>query len=101
MGILVVILIVLLGVAGYAIWNLTRKLEVYEDFITSLQTRLTTTLAIIKDIDSRGAFEADDEVGSSFRDIKDAILRIAEFTGPELMSERQRSASAEKTTTTT
>lgn len=76
---IILLLLILLGTACYAIWNLMRKVETCEDFITALQARLTTTLASIKEIDSKGAFEADDEVGSAFQDIKDAILRITDF----------------------
>lgn len=101
MVILVLIFLMILGIAGYAIWNLMRKLETYEDFIASLQTRLVTTLTVIKDIDSKGAFEADDEVGTAFQDIKDAILRIQEFLAPEVMNQEIRSQRDEKTPPTT
>jgi hypothetical protein len=61
------------GALGYACWNLLRKNEVMEDAIDIFYTRLDTTLKTMRAIDSREMFEKDDEVGSVFNQIVDAV----------------------------
>lgn len=65
---------------GYIVWNLLVKLEKYEQLIeiqeTKLQYNLDKLIAMyvaMKEIDSNGAFESDDEVGTIFNDLKDTI----------------------------
>lgn len=80
MIILIIILSFGLLLSGYIIWNLLKKLEKLEDVITDYDTTLqyTTDKLIamymaMKEIDSTGAFESDDEVGSTFKDLKELI----------------------------
>jgi hypothetical protein len=71
------LLILLLLTSGYIIWNLLRKVEKLED-ATNEQTDLiiTLTASVIKidetitQLDSSGAFENDDEIGTFFEQIK-------------------------------
>lgn len=65
---------------GYIVWNLLVKLEKYEQLIeiqeTKLQYNLDKLIAMyvaMKEIDSNGAFESDDEVGTIFTDLKETI----------------------------
>ena len=51
---------------GYIIWNLMRKTELLETWIEDFGDRITRVQQELKDIDSTGHFEADDEVGSIF-----------------------------------
>jgi hypothetical protein len=63
--------------SGYIIWNLLRKVEKLED-VTNEQNELITTLTasvikideVITQLDSSGAFESDDEIGTFFEQIK-------------------------------
>jgi hypothetical protein len=66
-------LILLLFACGYVIWNLLKKLERYEDVIAMNTDNYIQILNAMKEIDSTGAFESDDEVGSTFQDLKNLI----------------------------
>ncbi len=59
--------------AGYGIYNLLNKLERYEDVIAMNTDTYIQILNAMKEIDSTGAFESDDEVGSTFTDLKTLI----------------------------
>jgi hypothetical protein len=67
------ILILLIITLGYVIWNLLKKLERYEDVIAENTNNYIQILNAMKEIDSTGAFESDDEVGSTFTDLKNLI----------------------------
>lgn len=63
--------------AGYGIYNLLRRNEVLEDLVNDQAMKLsdirTTVLDIeakIISLDLKGSFEADDEVGFFFKEIK-------------------------------
>ena len=58
---------------GYVIWNLLKKLERYEDVINANTDSYIAIYNAMKEIDSTGAFESDDEVGSTFQDLKNLI----------------------------
>lgn len=60
---------------SYAVWNLLNKLERYEDVIAENTETYIQILNAMKEIDSTGAFESDDEVGSTFTDLKNLIER--------------------------
>ena len=77
--ILWVVVLTILGTAGWIIWNLLRKVETYEAFCRTLKDDLEYTLKTIKVADLKGAFEADDEVGDAFVTIKQTIMRLEEF----------------------
>ena len=67
------LLILLIITLGYVIWNLLKKLERYEDVIASNTQSYIAIYNAMKEIDSTGAFESDDEVGSTFQDLKNLI----------------------------
>jgi hypothetical protein len=73
MELVIIILTIFLVVAGYAIYNLLNKLERYEDVIAENTNNYIQILNAMKEIDSTGAFESDDEVGSTFTDLKNLI----------------------------
>ena len=70
------ILIILLGISGYVIWNLNRKLEHMESWVESFVLRVRDTYNNMMDVDSKGHFESDDEVGSIFQGIKSIITEL-------------------------
>jgi flagellar basal body-associated protein FliL len=79
MGI-IILLTIFLFVAGYIIYNLFNKLEKLENLIESqdekLQYNVDKLIAMymaMKEIDTNGAFESDDEVGTIFNDLKELI----------------------------
>jgi hypothetical protein len=72
---------------GYVIWNLTRKTELLETWIENFSDKITQVQRELKDIDSTGHFESDDEIGAIFEGIKEVINDLNEFTEGESISE--------------
>ena len=83
-GIIITILVILLGTSGYVIWNLNRKLEHMESWVESFVLRVRDTYNNMMDVDSKGHFEADDEVGSIFQGIKSIITELNESIEEEI-----------------
>jgi hypothetical protein len=50
-----------------------------EDYFESLQQAIVTTIAQMKSIDIRGAFEADDEVGLVFKGMLNMVVSLNTF----------------------
>jgi hypothetical protein len=73
---------------GYVIWNLMRKTELLETWVEDFGNRITRVQQELKDIDSTGHFEADDEVGSIFDSIKEVINELNDLTEGEEVSEQ-------------
>ena len=82
-----IILGLLVLAEGYVIWNLTRKTEMLETWIEDFSDRITRVQQELKDIDSTGHFEADDEIGTIFEGIKEVISELNDFTEGEEISE--------------
>ena len=82
---------IVLGIAvlaeGYVIWNLTRKTELLETWVENFSDRIARVQQELKDIDSTGHFEADDEIGSIFEGIKEVINELNDLTEGESISE--------------
>jgi hypothetical protein len=77
MIILVIILSVLILVLSYTTYNLLRKNEKQEDILSSYLTYLNKISEIIEtsdkkihEVDIKGSFESDDEIGFFFTNIK-------------------------------
>ena len=65
------VLVTLLFIAScYVIWNLNTKLESLEDWITDFINTIEKVQMDMTKIDYKGYFEADDEVGQIFEQIK-------------------------------
>jgi hypothetical protein len=69
---------------SYIVFNLTRKVERLETWIEDYAQRIQDTQQVLKEIDSKGTFEADDEIGVIFTSIKEAVDEINEITEQEL-----------------
>ena len=74
--ILITLLTISTAVLSYAVYNLLKKLESYEDFIEDELNRNEALLEALRQIDNRQMFEKDDEVGSIFYQIKETIERF-------------------------
>tara|TARA_B100000214_G_C23742826_1_gene524045 strand:+ start:159 stop:419 length:261 start_codon:yes stop_codon:yes gene_type:complete len=83
MPILEIILGVFVLVEGYVVWNLLNKVELLETWVEDFSDRVATTWKDIRDIDSTGHFEADDEVGTIFNSIKDTIQELNNYVEEE------------------
>ena len=69
---------------GWTTFNLTRKVERLETWIESYAQRVIDTQDTLKEIDDKGSFEADDEIGVVFQSIKETIDELNEITHEEL-----------------
>ena len=78
------VLVTLLFIAScYVIWNLNTKLESLEDWITDFINTIEKVQMDMAKIDYKGYFEADDEVGQIFEQIKTTINQLDRFKGEE------------------
>ena len=82
----IIILSVLVVILGYTTYNLLRKNEKQEDILAGYLDYLDKLSRVIevsdnklKQIDSRGTFESDDEVGFFFQQIKGLQDILNEF----------------------
>ena len=75
---------VLLVIEGYIIWNLFRKTELLETWVEDFTQRIQTVQNNLNEIDSSGAFESDDEVGTIFEQIKETVKQLETFKGEEV-----------------
>ena len=82
-----IILGLLVLAEGYVIWNLNRKTELLETWVEDFSDRVTQVQQELKEIDSTGHFEADDEIGSIFDSIKEVINDLNDFVESEEISE--------------
>ena len=71
------------GVLIYTTWNLFRKNEIAEDFIILSYMSAEKALLEMKDLDTSGAFEADDETGVVFKALHQVVKDHAKFVGVE------------------
>lgn len=79
MEIAIGILVALLIVAGFAIRNLIKKNEILEDFIAKQSEAIDHCDRRLKNIDDKGFFVADDEVGWFFTELKKIQEALNEF----------------------
>jgi|TARA_R110000787_G_scaffold277299_1_gene386564 hypothetical protein len=79
MIITIAILIALLIVSGFIIWNLLKKNENLGDFVTKQSEAIDYCDKRLKTIDDKGSFIADDEVGWFFTEIKNIQEALNEF----------------------
>ena len=79
MEIIISILSALLIVAGFALRNMIKKNEELEDFIIKQSEAIDMCDRRLKQIDSKGFFVADDEIGWFFTEVKKIQEAINEF----------------------
>ncbi len=74
------ILEIILGITtltlGYTSFNLFKKVERLEDWVEDYSQRIVDADNTIKQIDSEGKFESDDEIGTIFTGIKQTIKEL-------------------------
>jgi hypothetical protein len=68
-----IVLVSLVGVLGYVVYNLSRKVDIYEAAIQDFYERTSVTLHTMRVIDERQLFEKDDDVGTTFQLLVDAL----------------------------
>ena len=80
---------------GFTTWNLLRKNEATEDvveeqeeLISEIAKKIDESMAKMKEIDTRGSFEADDETGTIFKQLYEAIQDLEDYYGKETQEEK-------------
>ena len=68
-------------VEGYVIWNLMKKTELLETLVEVFTRRIQHIQDDLKVIDSTGHFEADDEIGTIFKQIQGIIDQLSVLKG--------------------
>lgn len=66
------LLVCIVGALGYAIKNLLRKLEIYEEWVDDFRGEAHQVYTRLKTVDEKNLFEKDDDVGFVFSE----LLRI-------------------------
>jgi hypothetical protein len=79
MEIIIGILISLLVVAGFALRNMIKKNEELEDFIVKQSEAINMCDQRLKQIDDKGFFASDDEIGWFFTEVRKIQEAINEF----------------------
>ena len=69
---------------GWTTFNLTRKVERLETWIESYAQGVQDTKQVLDEVDTTGHFEADDEIGTVFTSIKEAVDELNEITQEEI-----------------
>jgi len=79
--VLEIVLGILLVIESYIVWNLSRKTELLETWVESFSQTVNEVQTELKRIDDTGHFEADDEIGTIFTQIKDTIKQLETYRG--------------------
>ena len=69
---------------GYTSFNLFRKVERLEDWVEDYSQRIIDTETKLKQIDSEGKFESDDEIGVIFDGIKNTIKDLTKINNKDI-----------------
>jgi len=79
-----ILLSIIISMLGWTTFNLTRKAERLETWIEDYAQRIQDTKQVLDELDNKGTFKADDEIGVVFTAIKEAVDEINEITEQEL-----------------
>ena len=77
--ILVILLTLSISISFVAIRNLIKKNEMMEDFINKQSEAIAACDARLKNIDDKGIFYSDDEIGWFFKEIQKIQEALNEF----------------------
>jgi HAMP domain-containing protein len=78
------LLTIIILTLGWTTFNLTRKVERLENWVEDYAERIQQTQNVLKEIDQKGTFEADDEIGVVFQSIKETVDELNEITEQEI-----------------
>ena len=77
--ILVILLTLSISISAFAIRNLIKKNEAMEDFINKQSDSIAACNTRLNNIDQKGIFYADDEIGWFFNEVKKIQEALNEF----------------------
>ena len=75
-----IILAIVTTASFFVIRNLILRNEKLEDFITKQSEAITACAKRLKEVDDKGWFEADDQIGFFFKEVKKIQEALNEFT---------------------
>jgi len=75
-----IILSMMLTAMGFAVINLLKKNEKLEDFIAKQSEAINECDKRLKQVDNKGIFYADDEIGWFFKEVQKIQEALNEFT---------------------
>ena len=75
-----IILTIITTILGFALFNLLRKNESLEDFITKQSEAINQCDKRLKEIDDKNIFYSDDQIGWFFQEVKKIQEALNEFT---------------------
>ena len=78
------LLTIIILTLGWTTFNLTRKVERLETWVEDYAQRIQDTQNVLKEIDQKGTFQADDEIGVVFQSIKETVDELNEITEQEI-----------------
>jgi len=82
------ILEIILGITtltlGFTTYNQMRKVERLETWVENYSARILQTKQRLDELDSEGKFESDDEIGTVFEGIQDAVNDLTTITDQEI-----------------
>ena len=70
---IVCVLLLLCAAMGYIIYNLSKKITLYEETIQGFYEDASIVLHTMRVLDEKKMFESDDEVGTLFQQLTDII----------------------------
>ena len=79
-----IILGILTITLSYTTYNQFQKVERLETWIENFTQKVNDTNDILTALDSEGKFESDDEIGTVFEGIQDAVNDLATITEQEI-----------------
>ena len=77
---LTILLTLLITVSFFIIRNLLKKNELLEDFITKQSDAINACDKRLQEIDDKGVFYADDQIGWFFKEVQKIQEALNEFT---------------------
>ena len=75
-----IILTILTTILSFALFNLLKKNEALEDFITKQSDAINECNKRLKQVDDKGIFYVDDEIGFFFKEVQKIQEALNEFT---------------------
>jgi hypothetical protein len=101
----IIVLSICLAISIFVNVNLTRKFEQLDEmaqnsvdtllenekFLTELRNRIRSQQSYLRQLDRIGSFEADDETGYFFKEMKDIVNDISVYFGETPVDDEKRS----------
>ena len=79
MELFILFLLSIIVLMGFVINNLLKKYEKLEEYVSNISLTVENITEKLKEIDSSGLFESDDEIGWFFEEIKKLGDQLARF----------------------